>query len=95
MTAQTDTYTIRQHLKDRTAALRAGELQPLEVIRYTREDEPGIAIVELLVGYGGPTDRITWDRRGAGWSEYLHSDYPHGTTLDDDTWDYIGGAYTY
>ena len=88
--------TIREHLESRVDAIESGELSPLEIIRFVREDEPGIARVELLLGFGGPTDRIIWDRRGAGWSEYSHTDCEPATiTLDERTWAMVDRTYAY
>lgn len=48
------------------------------------------ARVELLLACGGPTERITWDVRGAGWSEYSYSwADPDTCPLDQEAWDAV------
>lgn len=56
--------------------------------RGDRDFEP--ARVELLLACGGPTERITWDVRGPGWSEFSYSwADPDTCPLENDAWDVV------
>jgi len=83
MTAQTDHRTdiadswagrvedMRRMLDD--DAFEESDTYALSVEAWTRSGDDEPSRVEMALTLGGPTVIVTYDARGAGWSEYLHS----------------------